>query len=167
MATIYQYLDPTSARLDTANPPQMSFIAGTNFPAQGLAFDAAAAESAFWYMIARDYGSGNLTVRVYWYADTANSGDVRWQSRIGAYTPNTDTQDFETDGFGTYITGTDSHLTTTVQRLHSHDIVVTSLDGLATDDHVVIELRRDAADVGDTMAGDAIVVGVEVSYSDV
>jgi hypothetical protein len=66
---------------------------GSNFPVSGLAFDAASDEAAFWKFVATSYGSGNLTVRIYWYADTASSGDVIWDVSISAITANTDSQD--------------------------------------------------------------------------
>src|SRR5262245_21571555 len=71
---------------------------GTNFPVSGLAFDAGADEAACWKFIAQNYGAGNLTLNIFWYADTATSGDVVWGAQIAAITPNSDTQDVETDG---------------------------------------------------------------------
>lgn len=137
---------------------------GTNFPAMGLAFDATAAENAFWMFRSTNYASGNLTLGLDWYADTASSGDVVWSAAIAAITPDADTQDIETKAFATANTVTDTHLGTTGQRLHRCTITITNLDSLAAEDDVWLKIFRDAANGADTMTGDAILVGAAVSY---
>lgn len=165
MATVVQQLDVGAAQfLATAFPALVKN--GTNFPVIGLAFDAAADEAAFWHWQAVNYGSGNVTVRVEWYADTATSGDVIWGIQLAAITPNTDSQDVETDSLATANTATDTHLGTVGQRLHTVDVTVSNLDSLANNDAVWLRLYRDADAGGDTMTGDAIVTGATVSYSD-
>ncbi|MFI9817590.1 hypothetical protein [Saccharothrix variisporea] len=139
---------------------------GSNFPVVGLAFDAATDEAVFWSFYAANYGSGNVTVRVFWYADTASSGDVVWEAQLAAITANTDTQDVETKALATANTATDTHLGTTGQRLHSVDITVSNLDSLASGDSVWLRLARDANNASDTMTGDAIVEKVVLTYSD-
>jgi len=169
MATVYVPLYPETASFLAANFPQFAKINGTNIPVVGLAFDAAAStpEAAFWTFPAINYASGNLTVRILWYADTATTNDVVWGAAIAAITPNTDTQDIETDALATENTATDTHLGTTGQRLHEVSVTVSNLDSIAANDYVVLRLRRLSNDAGDNMAGDAIVVMVVVSYSDV
>lgn len=166
MATVKHTLLPEEAQfLATAFPAYVK-TNGTNFPVSGLAFDAATDEAAFWKFIAQNYGSGNLTVNIYWYADTASANDVIFDVQIAAITANTDTQDIETDGLATVQSVTDSHLGTTGQRLHLATVTVSNLDSLAADDLVFLRLNRDANNGSDTMTGDAIVVAVEVTYSD-
>jgi hypothetical protein len=165
MATVYQQLDPGAAQFQSTALPQ-PLKNGTNFPVYGLFFDAAAVESAYWLFRAVSYGSGNLTVGIDWYADTATSGDVIWGCQIGAITPDADTQDVETKTLATANTVTDTHLGTTGQRLHRAVVTVSNLDSLAANDDVMLRLYRDAAAGGDTMTGDAAVIGVTVSYSD-
>lgn len=163
MADVEIQLEPAAAQfLSTAFPALTKN--GTNFPATGLAFDAAADEAAFWMFRAINYASGNVTVGVDWYADTATSGDVVWAVQLAAITPNTDTQDVETKAFATANTATDTHLGTTGQRLHRIDVTVSNLDSLAADDDVWIRIARDADNASDTMTGDAVLVGVTVSY---
>jgi len=163
MANVYQQLDPGAAQfLSTAFPALVKN--GTNFPAVGLAYDAATDEAAFWELRAINYASGNLTVDVDWYADTATSGDVVWAVQIAAITPNTDTQDVETKALATANTFTDNHLATTGQRLHRATVTVSNLDSLAADDAVWIRIARDADNASDTMTGDALLVGATVSY---
>lgn len=165
MATVSLQLDPGAAQLlSTAFPALVKN--GSNFPTVGLAFDAAGDEAAFWHFQAVNYGSGNVTVRVEWYADTATSGDVIFGAQLAAITPNTDTQDVETKTLATANTATDTHLGTTGQRLHTVDITVSNLDSIAANDGVWLRLYRDADAAGDTMTGDAIVTLVTVSYSD-
>ena len=165
MATVYQPLDVGAAQFLSSSFPAL-VRNGTNFPVTGLAFDAAAAENAHWEWRAITYGSGNLTVDLDWYADTATSGVVRWGVQIAAITPDSDTQDVETKALATAQTADDTHLGTTGQRLHRLPVTVTNLDSLANNDAVWIKIYRDAANAADTLAGDAILVGVTVSYSD-
>lgn len=167
MATIKQHFDTDVMVFRSATAfPQTLKTDGTNAPITGLAYDAATEEAAFLRTRAVNYGTGNWTVTLNWYADTATSGDVIWGVSIAAITPNTDTQDVETKAFATETTVTDTHLGTTGQR--SHDVVMTisNLDSVAADDVVLVKVARKAAAGGDTMSGDAILTMVDVSYSD-
>lgn len=165
MATVNQVLDPAAAQfLSTAFPALGKN--GTNFPVMSLAYDAATDEAAFWALRAINYGSGNVTVSIDWYADTASSGDVVWEVQLAAVTPNTDTQDVETKSLATANSATDSHLGTTGQRLHRVDVTVSNLDSLAANDDVWIRVARDANNASDTLTGDALLALVTVSYSD-
>jgi hypothetical protein len=165
MATVYQQLDPAAAQFLSSSFPAL-VKNGTNFPAVGLAYDAAADEAAFWLIRAVNYGSGNVTVAIDWYADTASSGDVVWAVQLAVITPDTDTQDVETKSLATANTVTDTHLGTTGQRLHRASVTVSNLDSLAANDDVWIRVARDADNAADTMTGDAILALATVSYSD-
>lgn len=166
MATVYQPLDPASAMMrPTAFAPVVQ-ATGTNGPVRALAFDASTEEAVFFRFPAIEYGSGNLSVQVDWYADTASSGNVIWGAQIAVITPNTDPQDVETDSFATAATVTDAHLGTTGQRVHRTSITVSSLDSLTANDDVLMRFYRDADSGSDTLAGDALVTGLVVSYSD-
>jgi hypothetical protein len=166
MATVYHELTPEAAQPAAASFPEFVVNQGTNFPVSGLAFDAAADELSYWRVRAVEYGSGDLTLDIDWYADTASSGDVVWAAALSVLTPDTDSQDIETDAFATINTVTDSHLGTTGQRLHRATIALSNLDSLAADDIVTVQIYRDADDGSDTMAGDAILVMATLSYSD-
>ena len=165
MATVTQQLDPTAATFLTSAFPQL-VRNGTNFPATGLAYDAATDEAAFWLVRAISYGSGNVTVTIDWYADTATSGDVVWEVQLAAITPDTDTQDVETKSLATANTVTDTHLGTTGQRLHRATVTVSNLDSLAANDDVWVRVARDANNASDTLTGDAIIVLAAMAYSD-
>lgn len=167
MATISQVLAVEAAQFKDSGFPQIVRNVGTNFPVFGLAFDAGSDESAYWTLRAGNYGSGNLTIEVEWYADTASSGTVVWEAQIGAITPNTDSQDIETKSLATLNYVQDTHLGTTGQRLHRATITLSNLDSIATDDWFVLRVARDAdgTNATDSMTGDAIMVKVAVSYS--
>ncbi len=166
MATITQQLDIQAGKLRTASFPALVQANGSNYPVPGYAFDAASEEQVYFQFVATDYGSGNLTLKILWYADTATSGVVRWGTQLAVITPNTDTQDIETDGLAAENATNDTHLGTTGQRLHQLDHTISTLDSLAADDFVTLKLYRDVTDSADTMAGDAIIVGLILEYSD-
>lgn len=166
MATIVQVFPAAAAELRSTGFPGISRVDGTTIPVVGYAFDAAATETIFFRTRAVAYGSGNLTIGIDWYADTASSGVVRWSAAIAAITPDADTQDVETDGLATATTFDDTHLATTGQRLHRAVITVTNLDSIAAEDNLVLSIARIGGNAADTMAGDAIVVTVSLSYSD-
>jgi hypothetical protein len=163
MANVVQQFAPDAAQFLSTSFPALT-KGGTNFPAMGLAFDATAAENAFWMFRAINYASGNLTLNLDWYAATASSGDVVWSAAIAAITPDADTQDVETKAFATANTVTDTHLGTTGKRLHRCTITITNLDSLAAEDDVWLKIFRDAANGADTMTGDAVLAGATVSY---
>lgn len=166
MATVVHVFGPRDALLPASAFAQYIVVAGTNFPLESLGFDAATEESAYFACDAVRYGSGNVNVKVRWYADTASTGGVAFGASLAAITPNSDTQDIETDAFATEVVGTDTHLGTTGQRLHELAIDVGQLDSLAADDWCMVRLARKVDNAGDTMAGDARVIEVRVEYSD-
>lgn len=166
MATVYRPLWPGFVSFPTTNPAAPVETQGTSFPVPGLAFDATTQETCYLFFRAINYGSGNLTATVQWYADSATTGGVVWGGSLAAITPDSDTQDIETKAFATESTAADTHLGTTGQRLHSIDITLSNLDSIASGDWVCLRLRRAPADGSDTMTGDAIVVGLTLSYSD-
>lgn len=168
MATVYQYLVPEMGRPQTSAFPQFKIANGTNAPIAGLYFDATTSESIFFQWKARNFGASatTVTVTIEWYADTASANAVVWSCQMFAITLNTDTQDMETKAFATATNVTDTHLGTTGQRGHTIDCVMTNLDSVTDGDFCMLRLSRLPADGADTMTGDAIVVGVEISYSD-
>jgi hypothetical protein len=166
MATVYQVFDAAQGEPRTTAFPQLVKANGSNIPVTGYAFDASTEEAVFMDWRAVSYGSGNLTVDIDWYADTASTGNIIWGAAIAAITPDSDSQDVETDSLATANTVTDSHLGTTGQRLHRCSITVSNLDSLAAGDDVRMRIYRDADDGSDTMTGDAILTRVTVSYSD-
>jgi hypothetical protein len=166
MATTKQVFCPRDALYPASNYPQFKSVAGTNFPVESLAFDTTTEETCYFTFPALSYGSGNITVRIGWYADTASTNGVVFGCSLAAITPNTDSTDIETKAFATETTGSDSHLGTTGQRLHEMTVTVSNLDSVAAGDWCVLRLARKVNDGSDTMAGDALVTSVIVEYSD-
>jgi hypothetical protein len=168
MATVTHELHPEQAQFLSTNFPQYLKTLGTNFPVSGLAYDAATDEAAFWKFRATSYGSGNLTLTILWYADTASTNNVVWEAQIAAITPDTDTQDVETDGLATLNFVQDTHLGTTGQRIHTCAITISNLDSIAANDIVWLRLARDANSTSatDDLSGDAIIILAILSYSD-
>lgn len=168
MATVSHTFLPSDAVPPASNYATYDVVAGTNFPVPCLDFDGGSTdEGTYFYFRAVSYGSGNLTVKIDWYADTASSGDVVFGAQLACVTPNTDSQDIETKAFGSANTVTDSHLGTTNQRLHQCSITLSNTDSIAAGDWCCLFLYRDASDTGtDTMTGDASVTMVTVEYSD-
>ncbi len=165
MATASQTLEPEAAEFLASTFPAL-VRNGTNIPIAALAYDAATDEAAFWKLDVAQYGSGNLTVTIFWYADSGTSGDVVWGAALCALTPNSDTQDIETDSLATENTATDSHLGTTAQRLHSVDITVSNLDSLAQGDAAFLRVRRLGTNGSDTLNSiDALLERVVVSFT--
>jgi hypothetical protein len=166
VATVRVELAPEEAQSLASAFPQFIKANGTNFPVTGLYYDASATETAYWKLPAFDYGSGNLTLDILWYADTATSGVVRWETAIAAITPEIDTQDAETKAFATALTVDDTHLGTTGQRVHKATITISNLDSLAALDVVWLKVARLGGHANDTMTGDVVVLSAWLSYSD-
>lgn len=168
MGTMKLHFDPEVVIFRSATAfPQYVKADGTTGPVTGLAFDAAAEETCYIRFRALNYGSGNWTATLGWYADTATSGGVTWGVSIAAITPQVDTQDVETKAFATETTFVSTHLGTVGQRAHDVAGTLTNLDTVAANDWILMRIARKAADAGDTMTGDAILVLIDVSYSDV
>jgi hypothetical protein len=168
MATVKQDIPIGSALQPSSNKALWKVVAGTNFPIRILRFDPATDWNAFFKFQAISYGTGNLTLRIQWYADTASSGNVVWQAQLAAITPDSDTQDVETKAFATLNFVQDTHLGTTGQRLHECTITISNLDSLAAGDWCVLKFGRDAdgTNATDDMTGEAFLAGLQIEYSD-
>ena len=168
MATVTHFLRPESAHFDPdLAEPQYRTQNGTNMSVVTLNFDATTKEQCFFVLRATRYGSGNLTLRFLWGGRTASTGDVIWGASLAATTPNTDATPLSSKTFATEQTVTDSHLGTNNERIHEATLTLSNLDSIVAGDYLVLKVTRDAANASDTMAGDAILFGVVVEWSDV
>jgi hypothetical protein len=159
-----QSLPPEAATYPATNFPQFKAVAGTNFPINTLAFDASTSETAYFRLVANDYSSGNLTVKLRWYADTATSGSVVWGVAIAAISPG-DAVNMETKGFATEQLSANSTASGTTHGPVEATVTVSNLDSLASMDTVVFRVARKTAEAGDTMAGDAQLFNFIVEYA--
>jgi hypothetical protein len=166
MATVSSELDVWGDIPPASNFPTKDVSSGTNYPVRCLDFDPATNETTFFVFQAVEYGSGNITCRLRWYADTASSGSVVWVVSLATITPNTSTQDIETKAFATSQSATTAHLGTTGQRLHETSVAISNLDSIVAGDWCVLRVVRDAANGSDDMAGDASLVAVLLEWSD-
>ncbi len=161
--TIEHQFDVMSGTPGTSQPLPTR-AAGTTIPVLGMYFSPTADNDLFFRFRAVGYASGNVTVSFDWYADTGTTGVCIWGAQLAAITPNTDTQDVETDGLAAADTTNTTHLGTTAQRLHRTTVVIDTLDSLTADDHVALRVYRDADAAGDTMTAGVILIGLIVSY---
>lgn len=166
MATVYREFVTEGARFLTSAFPQYVVRVGTNLPASYLGYDAATDEAAFWKFTATNYGSGNLTLDLYWNAASSTSGNVVWGAAVAAVTPDTDSGDLDSKAFATEDTVTDSHLGTNARRVHKCAITISNLDSIASGDVVWLRIRRVGSSGSDTMSGDGNLLLARLSYSD-
>lgn len=168
MATVSRPYFPSSAVFPSSSFCARKMTQGTNYPVPALAFDSAATETAYWSIDVETYGAAATTfdVKIRYYADTATTGDAKFDVAFACMTPNSDNADIETKAFATLTTGTKTHPGTTGQRPIELSITGVANDSCAAGDFAMLRVRRLGADAADTMAGDAMVVEVVVSYSD-
>jgi hypothetical protein len=166
MATVKQQLSIGDAIPHATLIPELCKIDGTNFPIWGYAFASGSLnEQLSWRYKASNYGASNPSVLVvlHWYSRSGSTtGSPTWGAAFSVLTPG-DAQSMETDTFATEVTaavavnGTAKGLTVTTITITN-----TNLDSMTADDSVEMRIRR----TDNSMTGDAILVGIEVQYSD-
>ncbi|GII63536.1 hypothetical protein Skr01_36210 [Sphaerisporangium krabiense] len=166
MATVRLNFDPELAQFAASSFPAFDRVQGTNFPVTRLLFDPGATETAYFKFEAVNYGSGNLTCDIIWYAVNATTGVVRWEVALAAITQESDSQDVETKAFATALTVDDTHLGTTSKRLHKATITISNLDSIAAGDECWLRVSRLGGHANDTLVNDVAVTEVRLSYSD-
>ncbi|MFI6886770.1 hypothetical protein [Streptosporangium canum] len=168
MANVLRELLPQASSFPPTGFAQYIRNQGTAGPVTWLAYDAAATESAFWELGATVYGSGPITVDVVWGAATATSGVVRWEAQLAAITPETDTVSAEAKTFATAAAVDDTHLGTTAKRLMRATLTLSagSLDTMASGDELWVKVSRLGGHANDTLAGDALLHKVLLTWSD-
>lgn len=168
MATVSTILSPKHADFDpNITGPQIRRVNGTNFSRVVAAFDATTKEMFFFQLAAIRYGTGSLTLKIRWTAASATSGNVVWEAKLAAITPDSDSGAVASKAFATALTVTDAHLGTTAERLHEATITISNLDSLANNDYIVLGFARDASNGSDTMSGDAWLEQLILEWSDV
>jgi hypothetical protein len=167
VGTIKLHFEPEVFLYRSATPfPTYIKNEGTVSPLTGLAFDKAAEQTAFLKFRAINYGSGNWTALVGWYAETATTGSVVLAVSAVALTANTDVVTSGGVAFDSENLLADSHLGTIGQRPHDMVGTLASLNAVATNDWVTLKIARKVANVGDTMTGKMVLTSLDLSYSD-
>ena len=166
MATVRLNLVPEEAQFLASAFPAYDKVNGTNFPVTRLLYDQNTDEKAYWKFEAVNYGSGNITCDLIWYAVNATTGAVSWEVALAAITPESDSQDAESKAFATALTVDDSHLGTTSKRLHKATITISNLDSIAAGDEVWVRVARLGSHANDSLANDVALTEVRLSYSD-
>lgn len=164
-ATISQTFYPADFVVRASNGAELNLgaQASTNPQIDSLIFDDTTQESADLQFSVLNYGSGNLTLDIFWNAATATSGDVIFGAIVASITPETDTTNIETKTFDAENTVTDTHLGTTAKRLHKTSMTISNTDSMVLDDEVWLNFYRKAG--SDDLSGDVSVTKVIVSYS--
>lgn len=159
MATSLLYFDAAAGRFaSTTLSPAGLFTFGTNFGYFTLEFDQATAEKVnFHGVIPVGYtAAADISVIVYWKA--GQTGDVVWGAKVLG---RTDNETFDA-ALGAQATVTDSVVTINTLRVATISLVAPAL---AAGDWFILEIARNAAAAGDTSAGDASLIGVEVQQA--
>jgi hypothetical protein len=126
-----------------------------------LEFDAAAIEYAQALVVMpSNWNAGTVTSKFHWTA-ASGSGDVVWQLSGRAYA-NDDAIDQAT---GTAQTATDTLTAANDVDISPATSAITLAGTAANGNPIVYELSRKATDAGDTLAVDARLLGVEISYT--
>lgn len=129
-----------------------------------LDFDAAAVELTYWVLsLPAAYAGGGINVKIRWAATTATSGDTVWGVALeriaaGDLDIDTDSATSAVTASGTADATSGKVIETTVAL--SHGAV---MDSVAAGEMFRIQIRRDATNGSDTMAGDAELLQVVVT----
>lgn len=167
MTTMSQVFERGDGELPASGGAVPYKVDGSNFPAAGWNFDGSVVQAIYIPFQLINYGSGNITVDIYWYAQTATTGGVAYRGSLAAITPDVDTTSYEAKAFAAAQQVNDTHLGTTAKRVHKASLTLSNLDGAANGDLMVLKIDRNATDVtNDTLSGVVTILRVVVSYSD-
>ena len=128
-----------------------------------VAFDAAADEHYdFRGILPQVYDGGGFTLRLWWGAATATTGNVVWDASFRAMED--DAEDIDASHTYAYNSVTDAAPSASGEFTAA---VVTFTDGADADntgagDAFILRIRRDANNGSDTMAGDAQLLALEL-----
>jgi hypothetical protein len=129
-----------------------------------LNFDAATAQAArFDSVLPRHYAGGGLTATLAWMAATATTGNTMWTLAIMRLAAAGD--DLDADSFATAQAAAAAAADATSGKLTYTTITLSAganIDSLAVGEAFRVEVKRDAANGSDTMAGFAQLVSAEI-----
>jgi hypothetical protein len=133
-------------------------LATNDVMAYGYAFDTSTVEAIQMLVsFPKMWNEGTITFRYYWMAETG-SGGVAFSMRGRAVSDN----DVIDGSWGTAITVTDTLLATGDMQVSAESSAVTIGGSPAEGDMIWLEIARQTANGSDTMATDAILLGVDI-----
>lgn len=123
-------------------------------------FDDTTAEALIFNgLMSNNYAEGDFNVDIDWVAASATTGGVTWGVSVERLAPGG--QDIDVDGFAAQQTGTSTtNATSGVITRTTITLTQAQADSIAAGDRYRIEIERVTGDGGDTMVGDAQIVGV-------
>ncbi len=122
-------------------------------------FDAATPEYVqFKFMLPKSYNDGTISARFTWAPETATSGDVIWRIQAVSLA---DGEALDA-GWGGAVSVTDTCPDTAMKQAISPESGDVTIAGAAAEEMCYVRISRNASDVGDTMTGDALLLGVEL-----
>lgn len=141
-------------------------LAGAATPAEGvptLAFDSATDEFAdFIGVLPRHYAGGGLTLTLHW-ASGVTSGAVVWGAAFRRIAD--DAEDINTDAHSYAFNAVTATTASAAGEVDYAAITFTGgadMDSLAVGELFNLRIARDADNVSDDMAGDALLIAIEI-----
>jgi len=161
---IYMELDVELAQFISVDGVTANCWYDTSGKSNTLVFDPNVIQSCRWTKnLDDDYGAGTLYADVFFHMDIAEANEVQFTMEIMAYTPGTDSADFDTDSFDTANEGAATTVAATAGRLYKQIITLSNDDSLAAGDILRLQLSRDATDgTNDDAVGFALVTNVVI-----
>ncbi len=119
-------------------------------------------QAVFSGVLPQHYAGGGVTVYIHWAAETATTGDVRWDvafERVGE-----NTLDIDGDSFASAqsVTATAPGVSGRIDIASTSFTDGAQMDSLAVGEGFRLKITRDANNVADTMADDAQLRWVEI-----
>ncbi|MDP9192308.1 MAG: hypothetical protein M3P06_11475 [Acidobacteriota bacterium] len=153
---------PAIARGSSAAPPMGTYDAGSNdITLTGIPFDSTAIEYAsHWLKLPANFNGLTFTAKFVWFADSASTNSVVWGIAMLARS----NDDAANTAVGTAVEVTDANTV-------ALDILETAATGAITPSGtpaagcmLFVEVYRDPTDGSDTLAADAWLMGVEITF---
>ena len=121
-----------------------------------LLYDQTTQEFAVWeFVLDDDYGAGTLYADVYFSMASGEANEVQFEGYVMAYTPATDTADWDTDSYDTVNEGSATTVAATAGRVYKQTITLTNADSAAAGDIIRFKLSTDSDDAtNDDATGD-------------
>jgi hypothetical protein len=159
MATGTVLLHIAGASPSLTAPPSVGFSNGVMY----WSFDDTTIERINWmFRMPQDYASVPV-VKVQYTMSSGITGNIMWGAQFMAVTPG-DAQSLETESYDTINTAF-AAVATTAGHMREISITISSTDGLAANDLLIVRLERVANDGNDTATGDARLRTVTLEYT--